>query len=157
MIDEVGGSDECVANVEFRYCEKNENNLAQAGAMSSSSYLENSFSPAQFVYDNRSFVSNAAIVKTRMNQSVDLSRIQSPKQSSPLNLNKLNRNVFVKSKFHSVFSSNRGIPMDRQERFPSPKKKLTDQLAYYAHKTLDLNDLPTREKYRYSSFGKDNK
>lgn len=102
-------------------------------------------------------MSNAAIVKNRMNQSVDLSRIQSPKQPNPLNLNKLNRNVFVKSKFHSVFSSNRGIPMDRQERFPSPKKKLTDQLGYYAHKTLDINELPTREKYRYSSFGKDDK
>ncbi len=146
-----------MANVEFRYCEKSEHNLAQAGAMNSSSYLENAFSPAQFVYDNRSFVSNAAIGKNRMNQSVELSGIQSPKHSAPLNLNKLNRNVFVKSKFHSVFASNRGITMDRQDRFPSPKKKLTDQLGYYAHQTLDIKELPTREKYKFSSFGKDAK
>ncbi len=71
MVDEFVGNEEVLASIEFRYCLKSEQNMVKAKEMSSSSYLENAFSPAQFVYDNRSFVSNASIVKNRLNQSLD--------------------------------------------------------------------------------------
>ena len=54
-------------------------------------------------------------------------------------------------------STNKGIAIDREERFKVYKKKLSDQSAYCGHSTLDLNSLPRREMYRYSSFGKDKK
>lgn len=67
-----------------------------------------------------------------------------------------NNNILPRSKFHSIMSTNSGIPIDREERFKSPKK-LTDQSSYFTHKTLDINNLPRREKYRYASFGFDHK
>ncbi len=69
------------------------------------------------MYDNNSFISNLSIAKDKKpnpNQSLYLSHKSSLLNSSLLNLNKMNRNIFVKSKFHSIFSSNQGIAIDRQ-------------------------------------------
>lgn len=69
------------------------------------------------MYDNNSFISNLSIVKDKkpnINQILDLTQNSSLLNSQLLNLNKMNRNIFVKSKFHSIFSSNKGIAIDRQ-------------------------------------------
>lgn len=44
--------------------------------------------------------------------------------------------------------------MSNEKRFFSPKKKLTDQLGYLAHKSIAIYELPKTERYKYSSFGK---